>query len=230
MSKTRLWVAFLLCALSSVMWTRPAEAQLRRGDFRLALDTDMISIAGVTVDPDGPGKADTMVFGIGPNQLGQSRAAHLGLDRGSLATSPFGLGLHWTLSHKLQLGLRTGFGFDIYKPDGADDNLKVLALSLMPTLTIVPIGRKAKLFIALAPLLQVNRLKIDEYINRVLLGGFSTGIGALIFAGSAVSVDLGFFFEGRFGNERVELDDNADTSAHIQVLQGVVRLGISLWR
>jgi hypothetical protein len=209
-----------LCALA---WTLPAQAQLSRGDFRFSLDTDVISIAHVTLDPDGaPGDAEYMVYGIGPNQLG---ASHL-----TQVASPLGLGLGYVLHPKFVLGIRTGLGFDVVDPDGGGDKERILAVSLMPGLTIVPIGHKAKLFIALAPLFQVNRTKQDDQLSRWLQGGFSTGIGALIFPTSAVSADLGFFFEGRFGNQRVETNGNADTTEHVTDLRGVVRLGLSLWR
>jgi hypothetical protein len=212
---TWFWSLFLLA------WSVPAEAQLHRRDFRFSLDTDMISIAHVTLDPDGPGEQDYMVYGIGPNQLGASHVTQ--------AASPLGLGLGYVVHPKLVLGIRTGLGFDVVDPDGGESE-RILSVSLMPGLTIVPIGRTAKLFIALAPLFQVNRVKQGDQLSRWLQGGFSTGIGALIFPTSAFSADLGFFFEGRFGNHRVENDGDGDTTEHVADLRGVVRLGLSLWR
>jgi len=203
----------------------PAYAQLGRGDFRLSLDTDILSVAHVSIDPDGPGgDQDSMVFGIGPNQLGGSRA--------TMPATPLGLGLGRVITSKLLVGARIGLGFDVVSPEGANDNTKVLALSLMPGLTWVPMGNRAKLFLDFRPLFQVNREKTDNNKSRWIQGGFSTGIGALIFPASSVSVDLGFFFEGRFGGLKVDNNagDDDDRRAHVQDLRGVVRLGISLWK
>jgi hypothetical protein len=216
-------LALGLWALASLVWSLPAHAQLNRGDFRFSLDTDMISVGHVSIDPDGPaGEYDQTVFGIGPSELGASRV--------TAPTSPVGLGLGYVLRPKLVLGLRLGFGFDIVAPDNNGEDQKTLAVSLQPNLTIVPIGKATKLFIALAPLFQANRLKTGPRKERWLQGGFSVGIGALIFPTSAVSADLGFFFEGRFGNQHIELNDNGDTVADVADLRGIVRLGLSLWR
>jgi hypothetical protein len=212
-----------LWALASIVWSLPAQAQLGRGDFRFSLDTDVISVGHVRIDPDGPGgEYDQTVFGIGPNQLGASRV--------TAPTSPVGLGLGYVLRPKLVLGLRLGFGFDVVSPENNGPDQRTLAVSLTPNLTIVPIGRAAKLFIALAPLFQANRYKAGGTKDRWLQGGFSVGIGALIFPTSAVSVDLGFFFEGRFGSQRVEVNGNGNTVADVADLRGLVRLGLSLWR
>lgn len=219
MKKWTLW----LWLLTSVVWSLPAQAQLSRGAFRFTLDTDVISVASVRIDPDGP--ADDYrqtVFGIGPNQLGASRVTQ--------AASPVGLGLGWVLSPKIMLGVRLGLGFDVVSPENGGANEKILAFSLMPNLTFVPIGHKAKLFIQVSPLFQVNRDKQGSTTDRWLQGGFSAGLGTFIFPTSSVSADLGFFFEGRFGNQRVDVDDNADTRAHVADLRGVVRFGLSLWR
>lgn len=203
-------------------WALPAQAQLHKGDFRLSLDTDVISIAHVELDPDGPApKYARNIYGIGPNQLGGSRA--------TAPASPLGLGFGFVVSPKILLGVRTGFGVDIVAPDSGP-NTKILAFSLMPGLTFVPIGRKAKLFIALSPLFQVNRDKRGDAKSRWLEGGFSTGIGALIFPSSSISADVGFHFEGRFGNNRVEANDQTDVTQHVADLRGVVRFGLSLWR
>lgn len=219
MKTSSLW----LWGLAIVAWSLPAQAQLNRGDFRFTLDTDVISVANVRIDPDGPADDyDQMVFGVGPTQLGASHATQ--------PMSPVALGFGWVLRPKIVLGARLGFGFDVVSPDGDAPNRKILAFSLMPNLTFVPIGRKAKLFIQLSPLLQVNRVKWGDRTDRWLQGGFSAGLGTLIFPTSAVSADLGFFFEGRFGNQRVEVNDDTDTRAQVQDLRGVVRLGLSLWR
>jgi hypothetical protein len=209
-------------ALFAFAWSLPAEAQLNRGDFRFSLDTDVISIAHVEIDPDGtPGEAEYMVYGIGPSQLGASQVTQ--------PASPLGLNLGYVLHPKFVLNFRLGLGYDVVAPEGGE-NTRLLAVSLQPGLTIVPLGRKAKLFIALAPLFQVNRTKTDDDLSRWLMGGFSTGIGTLIFPTSACSADLGFFFEGRFGNEKQESGDVSNTTQHVADLRGVVRLGLSLWR
>jgi hypothetical protein len=212
-----LWL-FPLVWLAAAM---PARAQLGRGDFRLSLDTDVLGVAHVTLDPDGAGgDQENTVFSVGPNQLGGSHV--------TLAATPLGLGLGWVLSPKVIAGLRLGLGFDVISPDGGE-NRKVLALSLMPGLTFVPIGRKAKLFIDLRPLFQHNHSKSDDYKLRWMQGGFSTGIGALIFAASSVSADIGFHFEGRFGARHLEDPDEAD-GLRVRDFRGVVRFGLSLWR
>lgn len=211
-----------LLVFGCVFIALPAQAQLGRGDFRLSLDTDIISVAHVSVDPDGPGgQRDAMVFGIGPNQLGGSRVV--------TPQSPLGLGLGWVITPKLLVGARIGFGFDVVSPDGGDST-KVLAMSLQPGITWVPIGHKAKLFVDFRPLFQVNRDKTDDRKARWIMGGFSTGIGALIFPANSVSVDIGFFFEGRFGGLKTVNDADVDYREHVQDLRGVIRLGISLWK
>lgn len=214
-------VIFLI-ATACCIWTSPAFAQLSRGEFRLSLDVDMISVAHVSLDPDGPGATDKqLVFGIGPNQLGGSRVT------AGAPTSPVGFGFGWVLTPKIILGIRTGLGFDLIAPDGNAPNTKILVLSLMPGIEFVPIGHKAKLFIAARPIFQVNRTKQDDAKNRWLQGGFSMGIGTYIFPSSAVSADLGFFFEGRFGNHK---NDDDDVDEHVADLRGLVRFGLSLWR
>lgn len=203
-----------VCASASL-----AHAQVREGNVRLSLDSDMISIAGVEIETDGvPGDQEYMVFGIGPNQLGSSRL--------HIPTTPLGLGLGYAISSKVVLGVRFGLGVDIVSPDGADDNTKYLAVSLMPGLTFVPIGRSAKLFITLSPLFQVERKTTDDQRDRLLRGGFSAGIGTLIGVGGSSTVDLGFFFEGRFGS----YDPEGGTESDVRDLRGVVRLGFSLWK
>ncbi len=210
-------------ALIAGLWASPAHAQLARGTFRLSIDDDMLSVAGVKVDPDGPvGPSKTTVFGLGPNQLG---AGHVSASLVDGMPTPFGLGFAWGLSPKLLLGVRAAFGLDLIAPSGTADNIRELGLSLMPGLTFVPVGHKAKLFLSGAPLFQADRWKQGPRDGRVLLGGFELGIGTLIFVARSLSVDLGFHFEGRFGNA----EDENGNGAHIRDLRGLVRLGISLW-
>lgn len=213
-----LWLFPLVCLAAST----PARAQLGRGDFRLSLDTDVLGVAHVSLDPDGAGgDAEYTVFSLGPNQLGGSHV--------TIPATPLGLGFGWVLSPKILFGVRLGLGFDVMSPDGGE-NTKVLALALMPGLTFVPIGRKAKLYIDARPLFQVNRIKADEYVERWMHGGFSTGIGALIFAASSVSADIGFHFEGRFGARHEERNDVEADGLRVRDFRGVIRFGLSLWR
>src|SRR3712207_5776238 len=84
----------------------PARAQLGRGDFRLSLDTDVLGVAHVTLDPDGGGPDQkSTVFSVGPNQLGGSQV--------TMPATPLGLGLGWVLSPKMLIGVRLGLGFDV---------------------------------------------------------------------------------------------------------------------
>jgi hypothetical protein len=195
----------------------PAQAQLSRGNLRLTIDADVLSVAGVERDPEGAVESHTTVFGVGPNQHGGSQL--------SGRPTPFGLGVGYVLQPKLILGLRFGLGLDVISPDGSDNNTRVLGLSLMPNLTFVPVGKRAKLFLQAAPIFQVSRTKNDNSKERTILGGAGLGIGTFIFITNALSVDLGFHFEGRFGGH----EDNAGRDMDIKDLRGVVRLGVSLW-
>ena len=201
-----------------VLCATEAQAQLGRGNWRLSLDTDMLAVANVEVDPEPGDSYDVMVISVGPNQLGGSRVLQ--------PATPLGFGVGYTMSPKVVLGMRTGIGFDV-RDDGGEDNIRNLDISLMPGLTFVPLGRKAKLFLALAGIFQVNREKQDDRKDRVMYGGFSAGIGTLIFPSSRFSADLGFFFEGRFGGRDFEDPDGADQD--LRDLRGLVRLGFSLW-
>jgi hypothetical protein len=209
--------AALAVVMSCVLCSAKAEAQLGRGNWRISLDTDMLAVANVDVDPERGTDYDVTVISVGPNQLGGSRVVQ--------PATPLGFGVGYTMSPKLVLGVRTGLGVDIR--DGGDDKIRNLDVSLMPGLTFVPIGHKAKLFLSLAGIFQVNREKQDERRDRVMYGGFSTGIGTLIFPSSRFSADLGFFFEGRFGGRKFDNPDGPDDD--LRDMRGVVRLGFSLW-
>lgn len=210
---------FLALVFVASAWASSAHAQISRGDFRFSIDADVLSIAGIEIDPEGPpGEQEWTVFGLGPNQRGGGEIIG--------RPTPLGLGFGWALSPKLLFGVRVGFGLDVIAPDGAADNTRRLGLSLMPGLTFVPVGHKAKLFLSGSPLLQVDRTKRDDQDERTLLGGFSLGIGTLIFVAGSLSVDIGFHFEGRFGN-REDINGN---EADVRDLRGVVRLGLSLWK
>lgn len=212
-------IFFLVCALGLFASTR-AEAQ--NGDLRLSLDADMFSVSFVNVEVDtiGNPEAEYTIIGFGPNQHGSARVVP--------APTPVGFGIGYGISNRLVLGLRTGLGLDVIDQDGVDEKVKIFALSLMPGLTFIPLGNKTKLFINLSALFQVNREKQDDRKDRVLLGGFSTGIGALIFPASRFSADLGFFFEGRFGGR--EFDDPDLPDQDIRDLRALIRLGFSLWK
>jgi hypothetical protein len=211
----------ILVALALALWTAGAQAQLDRGAWRFSIDGDMLSIGGVKTDPDGPGgESKAMVVGFGPNQLGNARLSGL--------PTPIGLGVGYVLTPKLVLGVRTSLGFDVVSPDGGD-NTRHLNLALMPGITFVPLGHKAKLAINGSPIFQVSRQKSDnDPTTRTLLGGFAFGIGTLIFVHNRLSADIGFNFEGRFGN--FDNDARDDNDVHIRDLRGVVRVGVSFWR
>ncbi|MDB4975198.1 MAG: hypothetical protein JWN48_3539 [Myxococcaceae bacterium] len=191
----------------------PAEAQLSKGNLRLSIDDDILSVAGVKV---GGGK-DTVV-GFGPNQLGGSRIIG--------GPTPLGLGVGYVLDPKILLGVRVGLGYDVIAPDGPGNNTRVLGLSLMPEVTFVPLGQRAKLFFSFAPIFQVGRARTDPRTDRTILGGFGLGVGTFIFVTNALSVDLGFHFEGRFGGTKRDVDND---STAVQDLRGLLRLGVSLW-
>jgi hypothetical protein len=195
----------------------PARAQLSRGNLRLTIDADVLSIASVELDPENGGELDTTVFGLGPNQQGGSLY--------SGRPTPFGLGVGYVLQPKLILGLRFGLGLDVVSPEGSDNNIRRLGLSLMPNLTFVPVGNRAKLFLQVAPIFQVSRDKSDNAKSRTILGGFGLGIGTFIFITNALSVDLGFHFEARFGGT----EDNVGRDTDVTDLRGLFRLGVSLW-
>jgi hypothetical protein len=210
----------MLGAMLIALWAAGAEAQLDRGTFRFTVDGDMLSVGGVKLDPPGPGESTATVVGFGPNQFGNAIR--------SAPPTPIGLGFGYVLQPKLILGLRTSLGYDVVSPEGGT-NTRNLGLTLMPGITWVPLGHKTKLALSGAPLLQVSRSKSDGRPNaRTLLGGFGLGIGALIFVHSRLSADIGFHFEGRFGNNNNGSEDDFDT--HVRDLRGVVRLGVSFWR
>jgi hypothetical protein len=214
--------ALSCCAVLS-LFARSAEAQIGRGDFRLSLDADMFAVAFVNVDPDTGPDNESTVISLGPNQLGGSRQWP-----GGHVASPVGFGFGYALSHRTVLGLRTGLGFDVIDDDDNDKD-RHLSLSLQPGVTFVPTGNHAKLFINIAALMQCERFKNDDAKNRVFMGGFAAGIGTLIFVSQRSSVDLGFFFEGRFGNYKIKEPED-DSDVQVRDLRIVVRLGFSLWK
>jgi hypothetical protein len=207
----------LTTAALLALYSAPAQAQLSRGNLRLTIDSDILSLASIELQPENGVESDYTVFGLGPNQQGDSRYTG--------RPTPFGLGVGYVLQPKLILGLRFGLGLDVISADGSTDSVRRLGLSLMPNLTFVPVGHRAKLFLQVAPIFQVARDKTDHTKNRTILGGFGLGIGTFIFITNALSVDLGFHFEGRFGGNENEAGRDID----VRDLRGVFRLGVSLW-
>ena len=211
-------LSLLVCTLLALA-AAPAHAQLRQGSYRLWLDADIFSVGSVRQNPRGPAPPTTdTVVALGPNQLGNSRQV--------LAMPSLGVGFSWVLRPKWMLGLRTGFGYDSVAVDGGVDQ-KALAFSFMPDLRFVPFGDKAKVFFKFSPIAQFNQLKQGSTRRHIFMGCFSVGVGTFLFASASSSIDLGAYFEGRFGKLKpygngsyIDVDD----------LRGVIRVAISLWR
>lgn len=206
-------LAFVVSICLGAWSASSAHAQLSSGNLRLSIDGDLFAIAGVEI-----GNSESKVISFGPNQLGGTRLYS--------GPTPVGFGVGYVLQPKLVLGVRAALGYDVIAPEGPGDNTRILALSIMPELRFVPMGQRAKLYLAAAPIFQVGRSKRNDDRDRTLLGGFGLGVGTFIFVTNAMSVDLGFHFEGRFGGI-----DNDDRPQDIDVrdLRGVIRLGMSLW-
>lgn len=218
----RRWELVLAIAVGflSILSAGRAEAQLSHAGMRFSIDADVFSVAGVERDPDGPaGPSKGKVIGLGPNHEGGKRATGAG-------PTSLALGVGWVLTPKIVIGGRVGFGYDVVAPEGASDNTRILALSIMPGLTFVPMGEKAKLFLTGYPIFQVDRAKTEEAKERTLLGGFGLGVGTMIFVARSLSVDLGFHFEGRFGS----YEDDNENETDVRDLRGLLRLGLSLWK
>lgn len=211
--------SLFVCALISFA-AAPAAAQLRQGSVRLWLDADILSVGTVRLNPRGPmpPRTDTVV-GIGPNQLGSSRQV--------LPMPSVGVGVAWVLRPQWMLGVRTGFGYDSVAVDGAPDQ-KALALSFMPDLRFVPFGDNSKLFFKFSPIAQFNQIKQGSSRRHIFMGCFSVGLGTFLFASPSSSVDLGAYFEGRFG----KLKPGPGSSSYVDMndMRGVIRLAVSLWK
>ncbi|MDB4971681.1 MAG: hypothetical protein JWN48_22 [Myxococcaceae bacterium] len=220
----RILLLSLVLSIAQGAWTQSADAQLRPRTARLWLDTDLVSAGTVRIDPAGGGNNDsrTTAVGIGPNQLGGSRPV--------VTTTPLGIGVAYVLEPKWMVGLRYGFGYDWYNPEQGP-NQRVLAVSAIPELSYVPTGDDdSKVFIKAGPLVQYNRIKSGADDQHVILGGFSAGLGLLQFVTRSSSIDLGAFFEGRFGSLKRDLDANDNGKDKVRDLRGVIRIGVSLWR
>ena len=211
-----------MVALWAALWLSfvvPAEAQLPVGSLRLTLDADVISFASVRAGP-GPNR----IVSLGPNQHGGSLV--------SGGPTPVGVSVGYVVAPKLLLGLRVSLGYDRTKGDdygpGPLADAHYLDVTLMPELTFVPYGQRSKLFLSVAPLYQISRISTSTDGRRhIQQGGFGLGVGSFFFVGDAVSADLGFHFEGRFGNSQFNGDDSHGIP--IQDLRALVRLGLSLW-
>jgi hypothetical protein len=193
-----------------------AEAQLSEGDLRIWMDADVLAVGVVREKPEGGTRNNTTVVSVGPNQLGNSRVL--------LATPAVGVGVAYVLKPKWMLGARTGLGFDRVAFDHQADEKRV-AFSLMPELTFVPFGDDAKMFLKFSPIAQYNRIKRGSDKAHIFMGCFSVGGGMMWFRGRGTSIDLGAYFEGRFGT----LKDPSDAKTDVDDLRGLLRLSFSLW-
>ena len=201
--------------------TSSANAQLRSGTWRGFLDVDVFNAGLVQENPKGSTpKENFTVVGFGPNQLGSSRAV--------IGTPPIGLGFGYVLKPRWMLGLRSGLGYDrVSNPDVA--NVKVFALSLMPEVTFIPLGAKAKLFAKFSPILQYDQIKVGDSRTHIFMGCFSIGMGTMIFVTESSSVDIGAYFEGRFGKLKPS-PVTGSSYTDVNDFRGVLRLGLSFWR
>jgi hypothetical protein len=207
-----------LVLLASLFATR-ADAQLNSGDVRLSLDTDVVGVAWVKTSPRSGGEdSKTVVGSVGPSQFGASQVG--------LPATPLGLGVGYVLRPKWLLGARAGLGFDVVSVDGHEDKRTYIAWTFMPGITYVPFGDRAKLFVNFSPLLEFVREKQGSSQALRFGGCYSTGAGAFFFMSPAASLDVGFFFEGRFP----DIDEKpSGAKTDVSDLRWLVRLGISLW-
>jgi len=211
----RLWSLTLLLLFVA---TSSAHAQLREGSWRGFLDVDVFSAGTVRGDPKGPARTEKFtVVSFGPNQLGSSRVV--------IGMPPLGFGFGYVLKPRWMLGLRSGLGFDRVSSERLPDQ-KVFTLSLMPEVTFVPLGAKAKLFAKLSPIAQYTQNKVGDARTHIFMGCFSIGMGTMVFVTGSSSVDVGAYFEGRFG--RLKSSGSSDTD--VDDLRGVIRVGLSFWK
>jgi hypothetical protein len=184
----------------------------------LWLDADVFSAGVVREKPDGGSRANTTVVSVGPNAIGNSRLV--------IAMPTVGFGFGYVLKPKWMLGLRTGVGFDHVAYDGSP-NENVLLLSFMPELTFVPTGSEyTKLFVKFSPVAQYTRDKQGSAQSHIFMGCFSVGGGLMWFTSKRSSIDLGAYFEGRFGDVK---DEPSGGKTDVDDLRGLLRLALSLW-
>jgi hypothetical protein len=208
-----------LVIVVTALVTTSAAAHVNEGGYRLWIDADLFSVGGVRTDPGGGAPiGKTTVIGVGPNQLGNSRPV--------IPLTPLGVGFAYVLRPKWLLGARAGFGYDRVEPKGGDD-AHYVSFSLMPELTFVPVGHDAKLFVKFSPVMQYSLEKSGPNKSNIFMGCFSLGVGTFVFTSHTSSVDIGAYFEGRFGNlKREPGGQNIDVDDY----RGVIRAGVSLWR
>lgn len=195
-----------------------AHAQLRQGDVRLWLDTDLLAVAWVRTNPSEPGPIEKhTVVSVGPNQLGAYRLGP--------PTTPLGIGVGYVLRPQWLLGARVGFGYDLVSPKDGEDT-SYLAWSFMPGVWFVPGGDRAKWYVNFSPLLEYVREKQGKAQDARFGGCFALGAGTFVFMGSRSSLDVGFFFEGHF----IDIDTRP-TKAVLDItdLRWLIRVGVSLW-
>ena len=211
--------AVFVAVLMSVVVTSTAQAHVNPGGYRVWIDADLFSAGVVRTDPKGsPPPAKTTLLGIGPNQLGASPVV--------LPTTPLGVGLAYVVRPNWLLGARLGTGYDRVAPESADPT-RYISMSLMPEVTFVPIGHDAKLFVKFSPVLQFSAKRQGNAKATIFMGCFSLGVGTFIFTSHYSSLDIGAYFEGRFGDLEREPTGN---SVDVNDLRGLIRGGISLWR
>jgi|GEM_PF-6101161 len=215
---TKLWS---LCLALLFVETASAHAQLRPATWRGFLDVDVFNAGVVQEDPRGPAKNEKFTLvGFGPNQLGNSRAV--------IATPPVGLGFGYVLKPRWMLGLRAGLGYDrVSAHDSAD--LKIFGMSFMPEVSFVPLGATAKLFIKFSPIAQYDQVKLGGSRTHIFMGCFSLGAGTMIFLSDTSSIDIGAYFEGRFGKLKPS-PVSGGSYVDVDDLRAVIRVGLSFWK
>ncbi len=215
--KTALWFS-LLCVLGVSSVPPRAAAQLRQGDLRLSLDVDVLTVGWVKLVPAGPAPTRKhTIVGLGPNQLGNSEVA--------IPSAPLGFGAGYVLRPKWLLGVRAGFGYDHVSAAAGDAAFRYLTWTFMPGVSYVPFGERAKFFVNFSPLLEYVRQK-QGGAQRARFGGcYSLGAGEMWFLTPSASVDMGFYFEGRFP----DIDEKPKAKTSISDLRWLLRVGLSLW-
>lgn len=211
-------LVFLLL-LGSASATSNAVAHVNPGGYRLWIDADLFSAGVVRTDPKGAlPTTTTTVVGLGPNQLGASRVV--------IPATPIGFGVAYVLRPRWLVGARAGLGYDRLAPKNAE-SLQYVSFSLMPELTFVPVGHDAKLFVKFSPVLQYSAEQRGRTKSNIFMGCFSIGVGAFAFTSHTSSLDIGAYFEGRFGDLGQE---PTGTNVDVNDLRGIIRGGVSLWR
>lgn len=213
-----LWL-FTLAALSVLVASPLAHAQLRQGDLRLALDVDVLSVGWTKLVPDdgSPARKQTTV-GVGPSQFGASEVA--------LPSAPLGVGVGYVLRPKWLLGARLGFGYDHTSSAESSPAASYLTWTFMPGVTYVPFGDQLKYFVNFSPLLEFTRRKQGD-AQQVRFGGcFSLGLGTMLLLTESATLDMGLYFEGRFP----DVDEKPKAKTELSDLRWLLRVGLSVWK